>query len=126
MKLNHTIGIKKRLDEGKLRRIRTKAGSLKKVFDTDEKELELPLDIANPTEELGGSTLKTVDIFNPDYEKDDEREKQDTRREIKNLKNKFTDMIKDESRIYSSKHGFQEIVYRSKVFWVLLGEELFH
>ena len=86
----------KKIRRGKVKKDKNKGRKFKKVFDTDEKELELPLDIANPTEELRGSTLKTVDIFNPDYEKEDEREKQDTRREIKNLKNKFTDMIKDE------------------------------
>ena len=34
-------------------------------------------------------------------------------------------LYKGESRIYSSKHGLQEIVYRSKVFWSFSGKSRF-
>ena len=73
----------KRIRRGKVKKDKNKSRKFKKIFDADENELELPLDIVNPTEELRNSALRTVDMFNPDYEKDDEREKQGTRREIK-------------------------------------------
>ena len=48
----------KRIRRGKVKKHKNKGRKFKKVFDTDEKELELPLDIANPTEELAEFNLK--------------------------------------------------------------------
>ena len=86
----------KKIRRGKLKKDKIKGRKFKSMSDKDEKGLDLAINTDDSKEEQRDPGLRAVDSYNPNYRKDYEIEKQGVFREIKKLKNKFTDKIRDE------------------------------